>query len=310
MDPHDTRRQCVPSGLDGPGSRPGPSGRKAGSCRERQRWAGTWFSDQSPRDRAPVLESVTCAALSASGSRSFVPANQASTASSPDRICQSGPRRPGLLASGHAASNIASSAPYPVGGHASTAPEPRDGSWGRSGGLGVPGSHFLAGLSASPLLFPCVPLPWWPSSTCPPQPQESVPLHAMADSEGQGGLPVPSPSRQILGHVGRSAGSWWPDHQQIVVVRRGADHHQDVAGVAPSPRGASRQRVFRVCSTGVAPKPTPTTRATQKPALTHFYVVLSTACLLDSATMQTVHGAAVARMRLVPIAYRIPIQQQ
>ena len=66
--------------LGRPGSRPGPSGRKAGSRRDRQRWAGTWFSHQSPRDRAPALESATCAAFSVSGFCSVPPANQASTA--------------------------------------------------------------------------------------------------------------------------------------------------------------------------------------------------------------------------------------
>jgi hypothetical protein len=157
IDPHDTRRQCVPNGLDGPGSRPGPSGRKAGSRRDRQRWAGTWFSHQSPRDRAPALESATCAAFSGSGFCSVPPANQASAALSPDRICQSEPHRKGLLASGHAASNIASGAPYHVPRAVSTVPEARDGSppLGRPGGLGVPGSHFLAGLAPSLISRTC-----------------------------------------------------------------------------------------------------------------------------------------------------------
>jgi hypothetical protein len=147
--PRDTRHQCVPNGLDGPGSRPGPSGRKAGSRRDRQRWAGTWFSHQSPRDRAPVLDSVVCAAFSASGSYPVPPANQAGTVLSPDRICPSEPRRPGLLASGHAASNIASGSPYPVGGHVSTAPEAQDGSWVDPGASACPEATFSPGWGGS-----------------------------------------------------------------------------------------------------------------------------------------------------------------
>ena len=82
---------------------------------------GNLLSHQSPGDRAPVLDSVICAVFSVYGFCSVPPAKQAGTAFSPDRICQPGPQRPGRLASGHAASNIASGAPLPHPRHLSTA---------------------------------------------------------------------------------------------------------------------------------------------------------------------------------------------